>query len=125
MRTKEEITVSLNVIRAVVDADVIDCDINAVENKLLRLTQLMGLSAETMASAKKILGIKELHVLDSMEEGKTPTEINKRLNASCYEENAILQYSDRLNSAIVHNCDALRSIISLRKEEMKAGIGGT
>lgn len=52
MKTLAEITTSLNTIRAAIDTDVIDTDIHNVTNKALKLTQLMGLSAETKASAK-------------------------------------------------------------------------
>jgi hypothetical protein len=125
MKTKEEITVSLNMIREAVDADMVDADIHNQTNKLLKLTQLIGLSAETKASAKKLLGIKERCVFEMIDKKLPPTVQIRMLNAECYEENAILEYADRLNSAIVHSIDGLRSVISLYKQEMQSGLVNT
>jgi cob(I)alamin adenosyltransferase len=118
MKTLAEITASLNAIREAVDADIIDSDIVNVQNKLLKLTQLMGLSAETKASAKKLLNMKERIVFEMMDKKMPPSVQSKFLNAECYEENAILEYADRLNAAIVHVIEALRSVISLYKTEL-------
>lgn len=122
MKTKEEITASLNLIRSIIDSDVIDLDIHTQTSKLLKLTQLMGLSAETKASAKKLLGIKERCVFEMIDKKLPPTVQIRMLNAECYEENAILEYSDRLNSAIVHSIDGLRSVVSLYKQEVQSGL---
>lgn len=67
MKSLTEITTSLNAIREALDADVIDSDIHNVTNKALKLTQLMGLSAETKASAKKLLGLKERVVFEMLD----------------------------------------------------------
>lgn len=123
MKTLAEITTSLNVIRTAIDTDVIDTDIHNVTNKALKLTQLMGLSAETKASAKKLLNIKERCVFEVIDKKNTPPSIQIRvLNAECFEENAILEYSDRLNAALTHSIECLRSVISLYKQEMASGI---
>lgn len=119
MKTKEETVKALNSIREAVDADVIDTDIVNVQNKLLKLTQVIGLSAEAKASAKKLLHIKEKEVFLTMDKKMQPSVQIKILAAECFEELAILDYADRLNSAIVHNIDALRSVISLYKTEME------
>lgn len=105
-------------IREAIDADVIDADIVNIQNKLLRLTQLMGLSAEANASAKKLLHIKEREVLFAMDKTLPASIQSKNLSAECYNEIAILEYSDRLNAALTHCCDGLRSIISLYKVEV-------
>lgn len=125
MRTIEETRKSLNAIRSVVDADVSDCDIQSVKDKLLKLTSLIGLSAETMASAKKIMNDKEIEVfaVHSSKIDSLPASIAKKfLDAHCKEENALYEYSDRLNSAIVHCIDGLRTVISLYKTEMENSV---
>lgn len=119
MKSQEETAQALNMIRQVVDADVMDSDIDMVKNKLIQLTQLMGLSAEANASAKKILSQKELGVMMSMDK-KLPPSIQKEiLSAQCFEETALYEYADRLNSAIVHSIDGLRTVISLYKIEIE------
>lgn len=122
MKTRDELVVALNAIRDCLDVDVIGCDIDSVNNKLLSLTQLMGLSAEANASAKKLLHLKELEVFESINLDLPASMQSKRLNAECYQEISILQYADRLNAAIVHACDCLRSYISLYKTEIQAGL---
>ncbi len=125
MKTLSEITIALNSIRAVIDSDVQDCDIENKVNKLLKLTQLMGLSAETKASATKLLGMKEERIFESMDVDMAPSKAIRMLNAKCAEEKAILEYSDRLNASIVHSIDGIRSVISLYKQEMQSGLVNT
>jgi hypothetical protein len=119
VKTKQETIKALNAIREAVDADVIDSDIVNVQNKLLQLTQLMGLSAEAKASAKKILHKKELEVFSFIDALLSPSMQAKKLYAECFEESALLEYADRLNSALVHGIDGLRSVLSYRKSEME------
>lgn len=119
MRTKEETAQALNAIRKAIDADVIDADIVNVQNKMLQLTQLIGLSAEAKATAKKLLHIKETQVLYAMDKELSPSVQVRKLNAECFEELALLEYADRLNAALTHNIDALRSVISFRKTEIE------
>lgn len=121
MFTIEDIKKALNTIRESLDQDVIDCDIINVDNKLKRLTQLTGLSAEANASAKKILHKKELEVLGSLKPDQRPSIISAILKAETAEEIALLEYADRLNSALVHSMDGLRTSISLYKAELTAG----
>lgn len=119
MRDIAETKRSLNAIRASIDSDIVDVDILMQKNKLLALTQLMGLSAECNASAKKILLQKELQVLSGLDPNISPMKANKIVNAECFEESALLEYADRLNSSLVHSIDAIRSVISLYKTELE------
>lgn len=119
MKSLEETNQSLNAIRKACDADVVDADIEMVKNKMLKLTQLMGLSSECNASAKKILQQKELEVMISLDKNLAPMKAMKMLTISCFEQNATLEYADRLNSTLVHTIDALRTAISLYKSELE------
>jgi len=122
MKTKQDTIKACNAIREVIDTDVSDSDITSVTGKLHALTCLQGLSAEANASAKKFLSQKELEVLMGMDKLLPPSIQSKTLNAECWEELALLEYADRLNSAIVHSIDAYRSIISLYKTELEKGL---
>lgn len=122
MKTREEISQSLNLIRETLDADVIDSDAVSVKNKLLKLTQLMGLSSEAKASARKLLNMKERIVFQMMDKSLPPSVQVRFLNAECFEENATLEYSDRLNAAVTHSIEGLRTVISLYKQEMQSGL---
>lgn len=119
MKTIEETKQALNAIRAAIDTDIVDVDIEAQKNKMLKLTQLIGLSAECNASSKKFLLQKELEILSGLDEQLAPSIITKKINAGCYDEAAMLEYSDRLNSALIHTIDAIRSVLSLHKVELE------
>jgi len=125
MMNISEVRNALNSIRSILDIDVVDCNIQDVQNKAIKLTQLMGLSAETTASSKKILHTKEIEVFAMMEvmpKQLTPSMQAKYLKAMCKDEVAVLEYSDRLNAGIVHSSDTLRSIISLYKTEITTSL---
>lgn len=120
MKTQAEINSALNSIRATLDIDVMNAIIEDVQNKCISLTQLFGLSSETTASAKKMLGEKEVEIFITKDLDKlAPQKAMKILKAYCSQEIATLEYAERLNSGIVHTIDALRSIISYRKSEME------
>ena len=123
MKTQAEITTSLNTIRTCLDIDVVGAIIEDVQNKCLSLTQLMGLSAETTASAKKLLGEKEVEIFITKDLDKlAPQKAMKLLKSYCSHEIATLEYAERLNSGLVHTIDALRSTMSLYKSEMQNGL---
>ena len=67
MKTQAEINSALNTIRATLDIDVVNAIIEDVQNKCISLTQLFGLSSETTASAKKMLGEKEVEIFITKE----------------------------------------------------------
>lgn len=122
MKTLPEITAALNSIRALLDTDVSNAIIEDVQAKVIQLTQMTGLSAETMASAQKLYDEKELEIFAT--KGKdlekySPSVQVKYLKAYCKDEAAILMYADRLNTAITHTLDSLRTVISLYKTELQ------
>lgn len=120
MKTQEETNKALNAIRALLDIDVSNAIIEDVQAKLINLTQMLGLSAETKASAKKMLGDKEIEIFITKDLDKlSPSKAMKLLNSYCAAEIATLEYADRLNSGIIHTIDALRSVISLHKTELE------
>lgn len=45
--------------------------------------------------------------------------INKKVDALCKDENYLVNLLDRINSSAVHSMDALRTVISYRKEQMR------
>lgn len=131
MKTIIEVKTALNSIRTAVDAPLngVDdngeqmIDINKVQEKAVNLTMLFGLSAETKASSKKILHTKELEVLKRItKEALPPSTMTHMLRAECFDELAMLEYADRLNAAITHSLDTLRSVISLYKQEIANSI---
>ena len=51
---------------------------------------------------------------------KTPSVINALASARCAELNALMVYCERLNAAITHSIEGLRSILSNLKAERQA-----
>lgn len=122
MKSIDETKKAINFIRDLLDKDVMGADIDSISNKLVSLTQVMGLSAESIASAKKILHQKEIVVMQLINPEIPPSMQSKKLAAECFEEIALLSYADRLNAAIVHTCESLRTVISLYKQELQSSL---
>jgi len=120
---KDKVKNNLKAVRVVLDSDVIDTDITSVQNKLLSLTQVSGLCAESLSVATMLLEQSRLKVLDRIKNETYPASImSKMIDAECANELGLVKYADRLNSAITHSIDGLRSVISLYKEEMANNI---
>lgn len=109
---------SLKVIRETLDAEV--TEIEEKDGKLMKLTQLVGLSAECKARAKGVLRMKELEILIKYQDsGFAPTRLNKLIDAESWQEAELLEYADRLNAGITHAIDGIRTSISLYKVELE------
>lgn len=122
MKSIAETKKALNFIRELLDKDVMGTDIDSVSGKLISLTQIMGLSAESIASARKILHQKEIVVMQLINTDLPASMQSKKLSAECFEEIALVTYADRLNAAITHNCESLRTVISLYKQELQSSL---
>jgi len=115
-----------NAIRQAIDLDVSIEDIDGLTGKLLRLTCLVGLSAELKARAKHDLKDGELIAFAKHKHEKlAPTMFKIVIEGECAELYGKLELADRLNAGLVHCMDSIRTIISLRKEEMKTVIYST
>lgn len=110
---------NLAIIKSELEIEVDEKVIDQVQQKLIRLSNLMGLSAECMKWAKQIVLIKQKYVYALS--GKTdisPTMFKYFLEGEAAEELAVFTYCDRLNAALTHASDSLRTIISLYKSEL-------
>jgi hypothetical protein len=110
----------LNSIRACIDTDVTGCDIDTIVEKGKALTQMMGLSAECKAEAKKNLENRLLMAVHEIGSKQYPPSVLLRVaGAMCADESAVFEYADRLNAGITHQLDYYRSVISLHKTELE------
>lgn len=115
----------LKAIRALVEIDLTDAPVDEVERHGKSLAAIFGLSAETMAQAKKQLDIRLLKAIqDNQDKGFTPTVLLKIAQAECAEEAATYDYADRLNAGITHQLDFYRSVISKYKAELENTMKG-
>ena len=109
----------LNSIRDLLDSDVTGVDIDSIVEKGKKLTQMIGLSAECKAAAKKALELKlRVCIAEIENKGYQPSILLKVAGAMCADEAATFEYADRLNAGITHQLDYYRSVISLYKEEL-------
>lgn len=116
---------NLKCIRETLDTDTTGCDIESVVEKLQKLIQLSGLASECKAAAKQQLEEARLISIMRLREMKPPVQpslLLKMAEAECAKQNATFVYADRLNASISHSIEGLRSLISLRKEEMSKNI---
>lgn len=110
----------LKAIRDLVEVDLSNCEINDVEAHGKRLAAIIGLSAETMAQAKKQHDIRLLQAIKQLEDKNYPPSVLLKLaQAECAEEAATMDYADRLNAGISHQLDYYRTCISKYKSELE------
>lgn len=118
--TNEEILKNCQMIQKCIDTYIQLGDIEAVENKMIELVSLMGLSAETMKEAQYHLLIQQGLQIDAIrktEPGISATNLKMMLGSRLAMESTLYEYAERLNAAIVHACDSLRTAISKYKLE--------
>lgn len=113
----------LESIRKAIDADVTGVDIDSVVEKGKSLSQLIGLSAECKAEARKALENARLIALKSLMGDKiTPSVLLKMADSVCSDQIYLYEYADRLNAGITHQLDYYRSVISLHKTELETSM---
>lgn len=109
----------LDSIRVALDADVTGVDIDSLVEKGKALAQLIGLSAECKAEARKKLEQSRLRALLHHQDIKSPMVQLKLAEADCADEVRDFEYADRLNAGITHQLDYYRSVMSLHKTELE------
>ena len=105
---------------------------DAVSDWIADLTILLASSPKAISSARYYRDETLKHVIEEMMKKaaqndedairafKTPSVIKDLASARCAELNALMVYCERLNAAITHSIDGLRSILSNLKEERRA-----
>lgn len=109
----------LDSIRKAIDVDITSCDIESVVEKGKTLAQLIGLSAECKAAARRNLELARAKAIYALPNVKSPILVLKLADATCADEIADFEYADRLNAGITHQLDYYRSVISLHKTELE------
>lgn len=122
---KKRLLINISAIRQTLDTDILDVDIECQKNKLIKLTQLVGLAAETKAQARKNLENGRLVAFSKLSSEKCPPSILlKRVDAEISEELSLYEYADRLNAGISNSIEGLRSVLSLYKTELEMSLKG-
>lgn len=93
-------------------------DGNEVAFQLVELNSLLGTSAGVLARLFHRREAAKLAVLESIGDTKITASLQRDLvNAKCAGYGAAHEFAERLNSALVHSIDALRSVLSWLKLE--------
>lgn len=91
---------------------------DAVAFQLVELNSLLGTSAGVLARLFHRREAAKLAVLESIGDTKITASLQRDLvNAKCAGYGAAHEFAERLNSALVHSIDALRSVLSWLKLE--------
>lgn len=93
-------------------------DIGSLMTELDKTSQWLARSAELLADAQYEVDVKRGEVAEQYR-GETATMLREILSAQCATENRLLNQCERLNAALVHRIDSIRSILSAEKELSK------
>lgn len=120
---KQEIETNLSLIKIELEREVDTLNITDVQNKLMSLTSYSGLSAETIRYSRSLVLKRQKDVLEDLKEEKlNPSILKMKIESDLWEEISLHTYADRINAAITHSCDSLRTVISLYKAEMQSSL---
>lgn len=100
-------------------------DINEVVERIKNLSVYMARSGKMLADAKKELRLKKNNEIRNvvMQIAKqnclSAKAQNTLIDSIAQEENYIVDWLERINRTCVHQIDALRSLLSYEKEQLK------
>lgn len=82
--------------------------------------QWLARSAELEAEAQTLVDYARGNTAEQFPEANA-TRLREILGKECAEENRLYKLAERLNSTLVHQIDAIRSILSYEKESRRHG----
>lgn len=101
-------------------------DIEVLAKELYVRVVMIARSGRMLADAKHILAsAKRAAIVTIMDDGHAPKGILLRelILASCADEQRLVDIMDRMNAALSHQIDGIRSLLSTEKEHMIAERG--
>ena len=120
--TNKEIVDNLNAIRECMDKQVNPDNIDELIENGTKLVSLSGLAANCYGQAKARYSKALAEAITSFKDTDSrSTIIIKTAEGECFEQEALMNYSDRVTKGITNTLDFYRSVISLYKEELNQG----
>lgn len=95
-------------------------DINEMSERIRDLGVYLARSGKMLADSKvhQDKAITE-SILNNLNTGLSANNLKKLIESTCYRENYMVNWLDRLNRTITHQIDSLRTLISLAKEDLR------
>lgn len=121
MITYDSIKINCTAIRTAIE-EVTHGDINKVVNKLLKLVNISGLSAENVGNAKEYYREAQLLQMNNVLDDKPEfgqAMMSEFVKAKCGQAEGLLDEAKYLQNSLGNSIDGLRTVISLHKSEME------
>lgn len=112
-------------IRMVIDREVQILDVETLINKLNDLIAISGLSAELVPQARMAYReAQERTIIDFMNNpiDLPVSTLNDLIKAKTRKEEGMLEYCEKLDKRVSYSQESMRTIISLRKQEIQSGL---
>lgn len=117
------ITDNTKAIKDLLELDVDQEDIGGLQGKLLDLVAMSGMAAKTASEAKKRYLLKQLEVMNEIEDEDLPASIrSKKVESMCASESVTLTYTETLLNQMDKAEKVLITIVSMYKQEMIQGL---
>ena len=118
--TASEIKTNLDIIQACLDQKINVELPEEIVGKATELINIQSLSANCVSESLRLLKLSEANMFDAALQTVTaPSLISKFIDGRTANEQALYKLSEKIDSAIRHSIEMYRSILSLRKEELR------
>lgn len=95
-------------------------DINELSERLIDLGVYLARTSKLLADSKVHQDKAVISsTLKNIDIDISPSNLKKLIESTCYRENYLVNWLDRLNRTTVHQIDSVRTLISRVKEELK------
>ena len=115
--TKNEIRDNILLIRRIMDEKIGIDNPEAVLQKLSDMGNVLGLSGELVAHAKKYYNMKAKAIIGELFEMKT-TDRKLKMDVEAMDEQYLIDETTALNKDLHYSVEACRSMLSYLKQEM-------
>lgn len=118
--TPEQIRSEAQGMQEFLEPDTLPDDINVIEERGHEIAAYIARSGKLLADAKYHQDKKKSEsILKQLDSSLPALALNELIKAECREENYLVNWMDRINRALTHQLDWLRSCLSKAKAEMQ------
>jgi len=121
MDTEQKLRKNCQKVREILQIPVVDGDRDGIIGKLNDLVQISGLTSNNVAASKALYRQAQLTVIEGLWDVKTPlpaSTLNEYIKAKTGNLESLYELCDRQDKRVSYAIDAMRTMISLYKEEL-------